>query len=466
MTDTLRKITKQEIKTCQRTAAALYEKAEREGRTLTLVEESAAEAALEESGRLTQRLAGLPKAKKTPAVPKRATYGPNSRYSWIADAASQKVGTPFAGIDPHQARLRLAASNEEHRRHNARMADVKARIANKRGITFLGHDGLPVNHRDIDAVTSGSGAEFVPPAFMLDAYASAEYSAASFLSLADNVPLPGGTLQINVPKVTAGPTYSQAPAYAVENVPGAAQTLSTEFLTVDVLTTHAEIPLSNQLFDQGGSIVDTMLTRELAAWNAAFIEQQVFIGDGIGSGGDLPGLYDIVVTGGTNDIVDNTATPTPTTITESIGKAMAAVGKTRLRSAQAVFCSPARAAWLGSFVDTQADGPAWKLGTGAISKPPFEDDDIDVFGPVAGLPGFTSGALEIDAAARQDLIVVARPQDVMVLRSPPVLEFIQETYANQLTVLCRARQYWTFVCKHPAGFGTVYGIGTIRTAGW
>jgi len=396
-----------------------------------------------------------------PARPHRDTYSETEAASYFMDLAAVRSGA-IGKVDPHAARRRLEANNREVERHNRLQVEVNERRMQRRGAVALGSDGQPVSYRDL-STGSGSGGEFAPPTYLVDHFASIARSAAPLVALSDRVPLPEGCFEIVVPNfATFANTTSEN--QDLENVPPVARpanpTTTVGGLTAQVGTIQSMLTISQQVFDRVPSPgLDKILMQEAAEGYAEFLEEQLFVGDGIGSGGDYPGIYD---NPGIFQQVYNDASPTVTKLVLNVAQAAAGVGNARKRMPTAVFAAPARLEWLfGNNVVTD-DGSDMRVGTGLVTR---NGDDMECYGPVAGLPCYASGALNLTGT--EDVMFVGRPGELLLLESDPRFDLQAEgTVAGQLGVLFRARTYVCSVLRYPSGWASVFGTGLVRGAGW
>jgi HK97 family phage major capsid protein len=451
---------KTERKQLRQAADALVAKAESASRAMTHAEQTAFDAAMREHDDLSATLRNIPADKKPDAVARKDTYREDGRYSWFLDRIAAVSQTPLPGNSPIGAAQRLRAHGAETERRARARSEIRSRKAAAHGVMFRGRDGEAISSRDISTASGGAG-EFTPPVYLVEHWASIARAAAPLVALADSLPLPDGCMEVVVPEFNAF-TGTTNEYQDLENIPQTPANPTSAALTSDVGTITSFLTVSQQVLDRasGPGVLDKILIQEAAEGFAAYWEQALFVGDGIGSGGVYPGIYD---TAGIWQQVYNDASPTPTALVLAIGKAAAQVSVNRKRRAEALFCAPARIDWLMANTDTTADGVANRIGTGAVNRP-GTDDALTVFGPVAGLPVYASGAL--DLGGTEDVIFAGRPSDLLVMQGDPILELFAEPYGTQLGVQFRTRTYVADILRYPTGWASVLGTGTVRGAGW
>ena len=409
-----------------------------------------------------RQLDTLQKVEPTPR--KAGPHEKDARHSWTGDMfALAKYGR--ASREGQEALKRLEATNKvEHSRAASERSSAIGALE-RSGVLALDVSGNraeqyrtkiigDVQVRDI-TTTDGSGGEFSPPGWLVSQWASISRSASTLMAACEKagtlLPLPDGIDAVYIPTFTE---FDDTTGYAP---PGAYAVPTSSSLNSPVDQVVTLLTVSQQILDRTPSPgLDAVLMREGAEGFSAFWESELFVGDGEGDGGifNNAGIYQVNYTGST-----------VTELVESVAKAAANVGNLRERQAEAVFVAPARAAWFAGFPDTTVGAPTWQLGHGIVNSP-ATPDECAVFGPIAGLPAYSSGALNVDPGNAQDAVMVGRPSDLLLMRSAPVFEIQTEgAQAAQVSAVFRARSYVASILRYPTGWASVYGTGTARWSG-
>jgi hypothetical protein len=332
------------------------------------------------------------------------------------------------------------------------------------GVQYLGSDGMPISSRDLSNA-AGYGSEFLPPLWLLEKWVSVSRSSAPLLGLADTLPLPPGCFEVNLPRWRAfAPAHSQW----LENTPepnnlsafepvdrGYPEDSQTDHLTSEVVLISQYTVVSEQALDRGTGpgVMDAILVQEAAEAYAAEAERQLIYG--LGTDGELQGVYGP----STFALTYTDSSPTPAEFIQSgIGAAIANIGAKRLKYPECILMAPRRAGWVFTQTDGSGNEPTTRPGTGLYPKAPFDGGDVPL-GPVGGLPVYVDGALPTTVSGDQDLVVVGRPSDLLVLQSDPIYEVFREPYAAQLAVQIRARVYIAAIIRYPDSFATILGTG-------
>jgi len=395
-------------------------------------------------------------------------YDVDSPYSWVADTIAAYTPVLYRGLpDRFSAQARLARFNQyDLPKEQAKLAKRNERAASDFGIQGL-RDGYPISARALTAEGVTTGGAFVPPAFMLDQYGEASRANGVASSLCKHLPLGAGFDMVIIPNIVE--SYNPNPTFP-ENTPvfqGGVQTTGTQ-IVVGVRSYSQITPLSLQLLERGGNILDQVLTADANAG----IEEQLDLDLLQGSGQPeavVPGVG--TVAGQILGLVNWPNVPAVTYTSSSpnskgqlvaIGNGIASVDQLRRRPPQMLLGTPDRYHQLAAST-TSAGMPLQPLGIGNDDAPILHS--ADPMGYVAGLPwyacygcGYTYGAGE-----NEDIVIATRLEaDSVLLTSAPTFNFLQEGYgANSLTVLFVARVYAAFALRITNSTCVVGGTGFV-----
>lgn len=195
-------------------------------------------------------------------------YSKRGRQSWVRDLVLAHAH------DDHESRSRLAAHAHE-----------------------VATDGAYQEFRDLSRV-DGAGGYAVPPAWMMAEYVELARPGRAFANLCQRMPLPGGTDQINIPKVLTGTAVGVQTA---DNTVVTDVDLTDTFISAPVRTISGQQGVAIQLIDQSPIAFDDIIFRDLIAAYAGTLDVQVM--SGLGTSGQVlgvdytPGISTIALSG-------------------------------------------------------------------------------------------------------------------------------------------------------------------------
>lgn len=412
---------------------------------------------LEFTGRLLRELKPAKrssvKVKSEPPI-----YGEHGRASFFLDLLSAQSPTPVPGIPAHEARDRLLRNTEAEQ--GRRQVN---RLLAERALQAAG-----VQARDLSATTTGSGAEFVPPQWILSEWATIARSASPLRRLARAIPLPNGTMEIHVPRIDAAAGVATE---ATENTPAASTAIATtDETTTPVRIFFGDLVVSQQLLDRSVGF-DQIVLADMAASFAAALETELV--NGSGSGGHLLGLRNVTTATtdgvpGARAVTYTTATPTVAKFVTAVGQTAAAVSTYRKRPPSALLMNPRRFFWLASEADSTGE-PILRPGGGPSAVP--TDADTGPFGPLVGLPVFLDDTVPVNlgATTNEDTVLAIRPADFLLMESEPVFTTITDgaTLAPNLSAALAWHCYVAFTPqRYPSSIGRLTGTGLKMPSGF
>jgi HK97 family phage major capsid protein len=414
------------------------------------------EFSLQRIDQLTQRLGLLPKLE---VVREPDIYERGGPHGFFADIAAVTVN----GKHEQQARARL----ERHDRFEADRCERLNRRAHQdlagHGISARG-DGAAQSR-----ALSTQTLSWVPPRWMTELWANVSVAACPLKGLVTRVDLPDGTLELVVPRfdAAAGVVTMQ---YENVNLP-AGEYEETDEIVTPVCTFGDDALLSQQLYERSPLASDEIILNAVAEAYGARLQQQLT--SGTGTAGQMLGLINVSassVNGVPGAIATTYTDPNPTVslVASNIAQCAASISDTRERSPSVCLMRGPRWYWFSSSHDTNFE-PMVRPGTGRIPA----DADLGPYGPLSGgLPVYHDNTLptNLGSGSNQDVIVLARAKDIVLLEDPAGPRFSAmpgSNLAGQLTVILQWHAYVASIPnRYPSSIGTVSGTGLVIPFGW
>jgi HK97 family phage major capsid protein len=308
---------------------------------------------------------------------------------------------------------------------------------------------------------SSSGGSFVPPAYLVDSWIALARPGRTTADLCFSQDLPSGTDLLSVPKITTG---SSVAAQNGELTALSQTDIATTSVTSPVVTLGGTQLVSVQMLEQSAGSVDQVIMADLAAEYGRALDSQVL--NGTGTNGQLTGLLTL---SGTTSVTWTQASPAVAgsgQLWGTIASTISQVHSARYASPDCIIMHPRRWAWIEAAIDTTnrpliapsaLNGPYNAMGvSGAVGAEGH-------VGTLQGLPVFTDPLIptNLGAGTNQDVILVARMQDVMRWESVPRFETFPQPYANQMGVLFRAYAYGGLAARYAPSVGKITGTGLV-----
>jgi HK97 family phage major capsid protein len=363
------------------------------------------------------------------------TYHPQGEHSFFGDLINARSGD-------YEAIQRLHTNNAEQR-----------------------------TNAGLGSYTSSHGADFSPPGY-LNVVEQAR-AGAVFANLVHQEQLPPGVSSANLPRIlsTGGTTTA---VQATQNSGVSNVDAATDLLTASVTTIAGAQIVSQQLLDQtpsyGGSTIDEILMRDLAADYARTLDTQALYGSG--GSGQLQGYMTKVIADAVMNQTWTITTATAPKFFAKIGELVSLISTSRLKAPDAIVCHPRRFSWLASCVDSagrpyvNAEGSA---GSGQFANLGVQSA-VAAEGPVGsiqGIPVYSDANITtvFGTSTNQDQVLVFCKDDPWLWTSPIVAEVLPTPYATTLGVYLRLYSYSAFIPnRYPLGNGAIAGaIGTGST---
>jgi len=306
--------------------------------------------------------------------------------------------------------------------------------------------------RDLDR-TDGTGGYAIPPAWLMDQYIELARPGRAFANLVQNQPLPGGTDSINIPKVLTGTATA---VQVTDNSKVQETDLTDGFINAPVRTIAGQQGLALQLIDQSPIAFDEVVFRDLVADHATKTDLQVLNGTGLN--GQVKGVS------ATPGIISVAASAvTIQGVYAAIADAIQRIHSQRFMSPNVIVMHPRRWGWFLSLLDTTERPlflPAANNGqnlAGLLSAV----ESQQVVGQMHGLPVVTDPniATTLGTGTNEDAIYVMRASDVVLWESGIRTRVLQETRAENLTVLLQVYSYLAFSAERfPKSVAEITGL--------
>jgi HK97 family phage major capsid protein len=320
-----------------------------------------------------------------------------------------------------------------------------------------------VETRDVSRTDTTSAGEFVPPLWLLDAYAPKARAGIVGAGLVTNLALPANTDQINIPKVSTG-TLSAFQTGGDNSTIGNRDLVSST-VSAPVQTIGGYVDVAIQLLDQsplsGG--IDRLMFADLQADVNLQLESAV-VGNGDGTGGTLQGLYNAAG----NSITWTEATPSGAGGQAAVAKALSQIAKNRYADAEAIIMHASTWYYAASLVDGQnrplivptANGVM--NGTGVVANAGAAQGLV---GTLLGIPVYVSSAIPT-VNTTQLPILVGKFSDSFLFTSALKTSVHNDAKSSALGVRFRAYQYAALAHRYPASISKITGTGVAAQTGF
>ena len=374
---------------------------------------AAAQRAAENGGRVEDHTDGTPEKRASgwSVGDEPMTYGKFSGHSYFLDLAREKRshGDGDGGVDSAKARLARHGremdvelpKRYEARNQAAQRAFEKAFMEGdpreRRAMERMIKSGVsPFEKRFISRV-DGAGGYFVPPLWLIDEYIPYLRVGRDFIDLWRQFPLPPGTDNINLPRVTIGTaTGPQVSDGGVVN----GRDMTDSFVSAPVRTVAGQQDAALQLLDQSPIAFDEIIFQDLAADYNMQLSGQGLVGSGtagqltgIGRGGSISTANGIYVANTNNTAsqtwVNGGSTSVVNSIHQAAGQLLSLMARSRLMPPTHWVWHP----WIWYMLTTTVDSQLRPLVVpGTPNNVGYNQVAIDTDGPaVMGPVGYYMG---------------------------------------------------------------------------
>lgn len=386
-----------------------------------------------------------------------------------ADEAAAEVAKRYAPEPQDQRRAAPGTSVTEPNPYRSGMGGrsffkdlwLARQKGDRAAMERLDRNNQMVGEKRAISTSGGAGGEFVPPEWLEDQWVKYVRPGRVFVDLCVQGDVPPGTDSINIPKMLTGTAV--APLNGQNT--GIQQTdLTTGSISSSVVTIAGGQTVSLQLMEQSPLNIDDLVLADLAADYAAKWSLQAISGSG--SSGQVTGALTLA---GTTAVTWTQSTPAlgaPGGLYAKIASAIQSIHTSRFMPPDAIIMHPRRWAWAESQSDSsgrpmvvpQSGAPMNVVGNADAQIPQ------GLVGRMLGLPVYVDPQLptNVGAGTNQDVIVVARMADVYAWEGTPKAETFEQTYAQNMSVLCRLYNYGSFQAgRYPQSIATITGTGAV-----
>jgi HK97 family phage major capsid protein len=419
-------------------------------------------------------------------------------FSDVEDSKFRALNTRKAGLDERIAQLELEAKRE------AAAAEVRRTVGVGNSVPFGGstNDGLrggtyhagregPSYFADLvsarngngDAIdrlrtnnnevrtgtplgsfTPGSGTDFVPPLWLSE-YVEVARGAGVFSTLVHQEPMPPHTNTLSLPRLRTG---TEVGIQSAEHVPVTNTEPTTDLISAPVCTTAGYNVLSQQLLDTSplysGQTFDSLILKDLSADWVSKLDQQCLWGTG--APGSMKGYITYVEANPTlcNVTTWTTSSPSPEGLFGQIGSTISDINMSRLAAPTGIVMSPRRWAALSSAVDGSGRpyvNVQGGQGFNSLAQASAVVSDGQV-GSIQGLPVYTDVNVPVDKNGTEDVVLVAKLDDIYLWQSPIQTDIFPQPYAADLSVMVRLYSYSSLIVnRYPKSLGLITGTGLV-----
>lgn len=308
---------------------------------------------------------------------------------------------------------------------------------------------------------SGAGGEFVPPEWLEEDWVKYVRPGRIFVDLCVKGEVPPGTDSINIPKMLTGTAVEPMTG---QNTAIQETDLTTGSIASSVITIAGGQTIALQLMEQSPLNIDDLVLADLAADYAAKWSLQAISGSG--SSGQVTGALTLA---GTTSVAWTQTTPAlggAGGLYAKIASAIQSIHTSRFLPPDAIVMHPRRWAWCEAQSD--ANGRPLVLPEAGVPFNAAAIADAQIpqgrVGRMLGLPVYVDPQLptNLGSGTNQDVIVVARMSDIYAWEGTPKAETFEQTYANNMSVLCRLYNYGSFQAgRYTQSIAAITGTGAV-----
>jgi HK97 family phage major capsid protein len=227
-------------------------------------------------------------------------YGRGSKHSYFYDLARDALNTGSGDGGPTEARARLRRHAQEIDVDLPKRQEALERAANKQyeealvngsarerraAARMLAQGTSPFERRAISR-TDGNGGTFVPPLWLIDEYSPFLRAGRPHANLARQMPLPPGTDNINIPRITLGTGTGPQTA---DGGPVPSRDIQDNSVSAPVRTIAGQQDIAIQLLDQSPISIDEIIFQDLGEDYNMQVDGQTLVGSG--TAGQITGIY-------------------------------------------------------------------------------------------------------------------------------------------------------------------------------
>lgn len=315
---------------------------------------------------------------------------------------------------------------------------------------------VAVEHRALSS-TDGAGGDFVPPLWAVNQWVSLARPSRVTADLVQNLTLPTGTDQINVPKMATGTAVAEQ---ATQNTAVQNTDATTSTVTANVATLAGQQVTSVQLIEQSPVPVGDFILQDLIADLAQKTDLFVLNNNATGKKG-------LLQEAGTNAVTFTSGSPTAALFYSKLADARQQIETNRYASPSVVVMHPRRWAWLVASADTTGRpliNPEAVGAYNAMGVSGGATTGAGKVGTIAGLDVYIDSLIptSLGAGTNQDVVIVMKPDDSILYEGTLNAEVFREPVADQLSVLFRVYRYAAFTtARQPKSISVINGTALV-----
>jgi HK97 family phage major capsid protein len=408
----------------------------------------------ENERRAAERAAGVdPTGERIHVRSEPLTYGrQNRQVSYFRDLGMAHVG------GDQEARERL-------QRHRAEMAEElpkrEARMERefRAGLESLsdGERRAAFERRDLSRV-DGAGGEFVPPLWLMDELIGLARAGRPFLELVRNIPLPGGTDSINIPRLLTGTAVA---AQSADNAAVAETDATTDSINAPVRTYAGQQDIALQALEQSPIAFDELIFADLRADYNAKVDAAALAG--AGTSGTIKGLLAVT---GVNAVTYTDATPTLQELYPKAADALSQAATARKRVPNVWIASPRRWFWATAQLDSTGRPLVMPNSAGTFNSLAAIRDQVfeGPAGELQGLPVVLDPNMPINlgAGTNEDRLIATNSADHVLFEGALRTRALPEVLSGTLTVRLQLYAYVAFTAeRYPGATSVIAGTGLV-----
>jgi hypothetical protein len=361
--------------------------------------------------------------------------------------------SPFSYLQDRWRAERDSAAAARLKRHGEEMDRLRtAEIARAKRAADSGFE-----YRFNPGLVTGQGGELVPPAWLIEYFATYPRPARVLANLAVRFPLPAGCQSVNVPRLTTG-TINQVVS---PNVADADVDVLTAASSSQVVTLSGQADVALQLLElsPAGAHLDVCFFKDMVEAYDFDLESQLLNGLGPATVGPFNQLLGILNVSGINSVTYTAASPTGSGMFPAFGNAAAKIGDNRGLSPEVWLMRTARWAWLMTSEDTALR---------PFEMPTLNGTTPECPGSLLGWPCWMDNSIPatFGAGANQDVVIACRPSDVLLFEAEPVASAFVEVLSGSLGARLVYRNYAAALTgRFPSSISTIGGTGTVVQSG-
>lgn len=391
----------------------------------------------------------------------------NAGNSWLLDVARSETGRG----DVDEARGRLARHAKEQKeiverrrvaaeqRSSAEIGRMIAEVERVNPVLAreLAEQGL-VEKRAVSRVDTTSAGEFVPPLWLIDLFAPLARAARPFADGVRNIPLPGGTDSINIPRITTGFLTGVQTA---DNASVASQDMISATVNSPVRTIAGNADIAMQLLDQSPINFDEVVFGDLFADYALQLDSQLLTGSG--SSGQLLGITNV---SGVNAVTFTSGSPTLPLLWPKLADATQQSAVNRKIWPSAAWVHGRRFAWMAKeldssnrpFITVTSGGPTNAYGDYAQD---FVEAQGGPFTNLIGVPYYVDLSIPTTQGdGTRDQAIITRMEDHILFEGDLQARVLKEVLSGTLGVRFQVYAYVAFTAaRFPVATSIVSGSG-------